>query len=134
MKISLEQSGGIYTLHSYRDATITVRPPNAAPDDEEKLIRLQRSCLLSATTLIDDWPPQQMSSLSAEHMETIKQMKPELLLLGSGSKMSFPKPEQLALLIKLGIGYEVMDTAAACRTFNVLVAEGRGVVAALFAA
>lgn len=133
MKISLERNGAIYTLHSYRDATITIRPPNAAPDDDEKLIRLQRSCLLSATQLVDDWPPQQMSALSAEHMETIRQMKPELLLLGSGSTIQFPASEQLAALVKLGIGYEVMDTAAACRTYNVLVAEGREVVAALFA-
>lgn len=132
MKISLEQTGGIYTLHSYRDETITIRPPNAAPDDDEKLIQLKGSCLLSATTLIDNWPPQQMAQLTAEHLQAIHELKPEVLLLGSGSKMSFPKTEQLAALVKLGIGYEVMDTAAACRTFNVLVGEGRKVVAALF--
>ena len=133
MKISLEQSGSIFTLHSYRDETIVIRPPNAAPDDEEKLIRLKQSCLLSAQRLIDDWPPQQISELSAKHMEVIREMSPEVLLLGSGNKIRFPSPEQLAALVKLGIGYEVMDTAAACRTFNVLISEGRKVVAALFA-
>lgn len=134
MKISLEQSGGIYTLHSYRDETITIRPPNAAPGDDEKLLRLKESCLLSATTLIDNWPPQQLAELTAEHLQAISKLKPEVVLLGSGSQMRFPQPEQLAALVKLGVGYEVMDTAAACRTFNVLVGEGRAVVAALFSA
>jgi uncharacterized protein len=133
MKITLEQSGGIYTLHSYRDATIVVRPPNAAPDDEDKLLRLKESCLLSARQLITDWPPQQLSELTAEHLQAIRELNPELLLLGSGAKMQFPAATQLAALVSLGIGYEVMDTAAACRTYNVLVAEGRKVVAALFA-
>ncbi len=132
MKISLEQSGGIYTLHSYREETIIIRPPNAAADDEEKLIRLQRSCLLSATGLVDDWPPQQMAELTTEHLQAVKELNPEVLLIGSGSNIRFPASEQLAALVKLGIGYEVMDTAAACRTFNLLVAEGREVTAALF--
>jgi uncharacterized protein len=133
MKITLEQSGGIYTLHSYRDATIVIRPPNAPPGDEEKLLRLQRSCLLSARQLFTEWPPQQLSELTAEDLQAIRELNPELLLLASGAKMQFPVAAQLAALVRLGIGYEVMDTAAACRTYNVLVAEGRKVVAALFA-
>jgi uncharacterized protein len=134
MKITLEQSGGSYTLHSYRDGTITIQPPGAPLGDEEALLQLKGSCLLSATRLVDDWPPQRLAELSAEHLQTIRELQPELLLIGSGSAMRFPSSEQLAALIKLGIGYEVMDTAAACRTFNVLVSEGRKVVAALFAA
>ncbi len=134
MKISLEQSGGIYTLHSYRDETIIIRPPNAAPNDDEKLIRLKGSCLLSPGQLNDEWPPQQLTELCAEHLQDIKELEPEVLLIGSGKNMRFPSTEQLAALARLGIGHEVMDTAAACRTYNVLVGEGRKVVAALFAA
>ncbi len=134
MKISLEQSGGIYTAHSYRDNTISIRPPNVASGDDEQLIKLQGSCLLSAQRLIDDWPPQQLDELGDEHMGAIKELLPELLLIGSGEKIRFPSAQQLAALVKLGIGYEVMDTAAACRTYNVLVGEGRKVVAALFPA
>lgn len=133
MKITLEQNDGSYTLHSYRDATIVIRPPNATPGDEEKLLRLKGSCLLSAGQLITDWPPQQLAELAPDHLQAIRELKPELLLLGSGGQMRFPSKEQLAALIKMGIGYEVMDTAAACRTYNLLVAEGRRVVAALFA-
>jgi uncharacterized protein len=133
MKITLEQFGGIYTLHSYSDETIIIRPPNATPGDEDKLLRLKGSCLLSAQLLTDDWPPQQLTELSAEHLQAVRKLNPEVLLLGSGNKMRFPSREQMAALVRLGIGYEVMDTAAACRTYNVLVSEGRKVVAALFA-
>jgi uncharacterized protein len=132
MKITLEQSGAIYTLHSYRDGVITVRPPNGAADDEERLLRLKGSCLLSARQLVTEWPPQQLAELAAEHLKAIHTLKPELLLLGSGDKLRFPAPAQQAGLVGLGIGYEVMDTAAACRTYNLLVAEGRKVVALLF--
>lgn len=134
MKITLEQTGGIYTLHSYRDSTITIQPPHAPLGDEEALLQIKGSCLLSAARLIDDWPPQRLTELSAEHLQAIRELDPELLLIGSGSTMHFPSSDQLAALIGLGIGHEVMDTAAACRTYNVLVSEGRKVVAALFAA
>jgi uncharacterized protein len=133
MKITLEQNGGSYTLHSYRDEILVIRPPNATPDDEEKLLRLKGSCLISAHQLITDWPPQTLAELLPDHLQAIRELKPELLLLGSGSRMRFPSTDQLAALVRLGIGYEVMDTAAACRTYNLLVAEGRRVVAALFA-
>lgn len=133
MKITLEQNGGSYTLHSYRDETLIIRPPNAAPGDEEKLLRLKGSCLLSAQQLITDWPPQTLAELVPDHLQAIRELKPELLLLGSGNQMRFPSADQLAALVRMGIGYEVMDTAAACRTYNLLVAEGRRVVAALFA-
>ena len=132
MKISLEQSGGIYTAHSYLDNTIRIRPPGAVANDEDELIRIQGSCLLSAQRLIDDWPPQQMDEMADEHMAAVNELAPELLLIGSGTKMRFPAPQQLAALVRLGVGYEVMDTAAACRTYNVLAAEGRKVVAVLF--
>ncbi len=134
MKISLEQSAGIYTLHSYRDETIIIRPPNAAPQDEEALLHITGSCIISAAGLIDDWPPQRLTELCVEHLQVIKELEPEVLLIGSGSRMRFPSSEQLGALVRLGIGHEVMDTAAACRTYNVLVGEGRKVVAALFAA
>ena len=134
MKISLEQSANIYTLHSYRDETIIVRPPHAALEDEEALLHLTGSCILSTAGLMDDWPPQRLSELRPEHLQVIGGLKPEVLLIGSGSQMRFPSTEQLAALVGLGTGYEVMDTAAACRTYNVLVGEGRKVVAALFAA
>jgi len=58
-------------------------------------------------------------------------MAPELVILGTGRRQRFPRTELIAPLVRAGIGWEVMDTGAACRTFNVLVAEGRRVAAAL---
>jgi len=132
MKISLEQRGGSYTLHSYRDGAIRVIPPGATPGDDEKLISISGSCLVSPGRLVPGWMPQRLEELGTEHLQAIRELEPEVLLLGSGDRLRFPRGEQLALLVGLGVGYEVMDTAAACRTYNVLVAEGRRVVAALF--
>jgi uncharacterized protein len=58
-------------------------------------------------------------------------MKPEIVLLGTGATFVFPDPARLAPLRDARVGVEVMDTAAACRTYNILLAEGRNVVAAL---
>ena len=58
-------------------------------------------------------------------------LSPELVIFGSGSRLRFPKPALLQPLMTRRIGFETMDTAAACRTYNVLLAEGRAVVAAL---
>ena len=132
MKITLEPSGGNYTLHSYSNGQIVVRPPNAAPNDDEALLRLDRSCLLSGVVLQREWTPQNLAELTAEQMQPIVELQPEVVLIGTGDTLQQPSSEQRIALIKLGIGHEVMDTAAACRTYNVLVAEGRKVVAALF--
>jgi hypothetical protein len=58
-------------------------------------------------------------------------LKPELILIGTGSKQRFPKPELLKSLILAKIGFEIMDSQAACRTYNILVSEGRQVLLAL---
>lgn len=132
MKVTLEPAGTAYTLHSYSNGTIVVRPPDAPLQDEEALLHLHGSCLLCAERLVTDWAPQSMQELSGEDLAAITDLGPELVLLGSGRTLAFPSAEQLAGLVRLGVGYEVMDTAAACRTYNVLVGEGRRVVAALF--
>ena len=67
----------------------------------------------------------------ADHFARIVAFKPELVLFGSGLRLRFPAPALLRPLIDAHIGVETMDTAAACRTYNVLLAEGRSVVAAL---
>jgi uncharacterized protein len=58
-------------------------------------------------------------------------LKPELILIGTGSRQHFPKPELLKALIQAKIGFEIMDSQAACRTYNILVGEGRRVLLAL---
>ena len=65
------------------------------------------------------------------HLAAIVEMRPEIVFLGSGAAFRFPEPALLAPLYRAGIGVEVMDTPAACRTYNILMGEGRNVVAAL---
>ena len=91
-----------------------------------------RSLLLSADQLISDWPPQCFAELEAAHLQAIFQLHPELVLVGTGSRQHFPAADIMMEFHQRGIGIEVMGTAAACRTFNVLVYEARPVVAALF--
>jgi uncharacterized protein len=77
------------------------------------------------------WHASAFESLSAEHFARIAAMRPELVVFGSGARLRFPSPALLRPLIDERIGIETMDTAAACRTYNVLLAEGRKVIAAL---
>jgi uncharacterized protein len=69
--------------------------------------------------------------LTVPHAAAVLALEPEVVLLGTGPKQSFPAPEFGAAFLRQGVGFEVMDTGAACRTFNVLVAEQRRVVALL---
>ena len=78
-----------------------------------------------------DWAASDMAALTPAHFERLVALGPELVVFGSGPRLQFPKPGLLRALIEHGIGVETMDTAAACRTYNVLASEGRSVVAAL---
>jgi uncharacterized protein len=77
------------------------------------------------------WPPSAPAALAAAHFEQILALKPELVIYGSGARLVFPPPALARVLFEQRIGLETMDTAAACRTYNVLASEGRSVVAAL---
>ena len=77
------------------------------------------------------WSAQRFELLSADHFAELAAHEPELVIFGSGQKMRFAPPSCLRALIEKGIGFESMDTPAACRTYKVLLAEGRAVLAAL---
>ncbi len=80
---------------------------------------------------VQDWQLRQADELGAEHIERLIALKPVLVIFGSGRRMRFAPQPLLRALIERRIGIESMDTAAACRTYNVLVSERRSVVAAL---
>ena len=80
---------------------------------------------------VKDWPVASFEALTEAHFKALAELKPELVIFGSGARIRFPKPALIRPLIDARIGIETMDTAAACRTYNVLLAEGRTVVAAL---
>ncbi len=89
------------------------------------------SVLVPAAGAVAAWPVARFTELSEAHFEAIAALEPELVIFGSGARIRFPHPSLLRPLIARRIGVETMDTAAACRTYNVLLAEGRAVVAAL---
>ena len=78
-----------------------------------------------------DWTATDFVNLTTAHFDYFLELKPEVLLFGTGAKQQFARPELYRELIKARIGIEFMDTSAACRTYNILVAENRKVVAAV---
>ena len=89
------------------------------------------SIIVSASRLITDWPVTDATEISAEHIGQILDLEPEIVLVGTGKRQVFLEPEMLMLFYRQPVGVEIMSTPAACDTFNILVSEGRNVVAAL---
>lgn len=131
MKFHLEGSADRYTIFSYAPGRITVRLPAAERTTPAGQEVLTQSLIISPGQLQRDWPPQTLAELRAEHFERLITFNPEVVLFGSGAQLTFPSAGAIAPLIRQGIGVEVMSTDAACRTYNLLVADGRRVAAAL---
>lgn len=91
----------------------------------------RQSIIVSAAGVRTDWVVDEFSSLTRENFQTLLDLSPEILLLGTGIRQHFARPELYRDLIKAGIGVEFMDTPAACRTYNILTAEDRNVAAAI---
>lgn len=87
--------------------------------------------ILKSDGAISEWPVKSFEALEADHFAQMVDFKPELVLIGTGRRQRFPKPELLKPLIAAKIGFEIMDSQAACRTYNILVGEGRQVLLAL---
>jgi uncharacterized protein len=85
-----------------------------------------------ADALLTNWPPATLDDLVASHLEPIFELRPELVLFGTGPRQRFAPAVIRAAFAARGIGVESMDLGAACRTFNILVQEERRVAAALF--
>jgi uncharacterized protein len=120
MKLHLDNDASRNTITAYGPGWIEVnrqRHPNAL------LVRPEGEVIA--------WPVTDLAGLRAEHLEALGAMTPEVVLLGTGARQRFPHPAILAALARARIGVEVMDTGAACRTYNILMGEGRRVVAAL---
>ncbi|MBK6675909.1 MAG: Mth938-like domain-containing protein [Rhodocyclaceae bacterium] len=124
MKLHLTAANGHFTVTGHAPGRIDINGR-----------RHQRSLLIMPDRVDADWGPGPTEALAAEHLADLA-VRPgmvagKVLLLGTGSRQRFPPASWLKPLIDLGIGVEVMDTGAACRTYNVLMAEGRDICAAL---
>ena len=120
MKLQLENPAGTNLIRSYAPGQLRI-------GDRVHVTSL----IVTAGALIAPWRPTTAQDLAAADLEPLLGLAPEVVLLGTGIRQQFPDPQVLRILFEQRIGVEVMDTSAACRTYNVLVTEGRSVAAAL---
>jgi uncharacterized protein len=121
MKLTLEGSSNINVIRSYSAQEIRIGEHS-----------IHSSCIVTADTLIATWPPGSIEELQLNHLEPIFELRPELVLFGTGARQRFAPAEIRSALAARRIGVEAMDLGAACRTFNILVQEDRRVVGVLF--
>jgi uncharacterized protein len=119
MQLTQEPAEGYFFVRACTPQAITIvdRP-------------LTRSFVLAPDQVIEDWPVTNAAAFDEAAADTIAALKPEVVLLGTGEKQVFPPREALVSLLRRRIGVEVMDNAAASRTYNLLASEGRRAVAA----
>jgi uncharacterized protein len=121
MKLTLEGPSNVNLIRSYSADEIRIGEHH-----------IRSSCIVTADTLIASWPPASIEDLQLSHLEAIIELRPELVLFGTGARQRFAPAHIRTALGAQGIGVEAMDLGAACRTFNILVQEERRVAAVLF--
>lgn len=120
MKLHLTQAAGNQLITGYGEGWVEV-----------SAMRYEQSLIVLPNQVITDWEVKDFDSLTVEHFARIAELKPEVVLLGTGKTHRFIHPRQTAPLTAIGVSVECMDTAAACRTYNILMAEGRHVAVGL---
>jgi uncharacterized protein len=98
---------------------------------EINAVRFSHSLIVLPEVAPVAWPPKSFDDLSAEHFAQIDALSPDVVILGTGAKQRFAHPRLTSALTARRIGVECMDSQAACRTYNILMGEGRKVVLAL---
>lgn len=93
---------------------------------------LRSHAIVSADRIVRNWPVSNPVDLQPDDLEAALATDPDIIILGTGEALRRPTADLMRLMAERGIGVEIMDTPAACRTYNVLLHEGRSVVAALF--
>jgi len=120
VKLQSDPHSGANTITGYGDGYIEINK-----------IPYSHAVLLSSDGEILEWAIKSFDDLTPADFTQMASLKPELIIIGTGKRQRFPKPELLKTLIEAKIGFEVMDSQAACRTYNILVGEGRQVLLAL---
>jgi len=120
MQLNRENRPDILVIRSYQAGVLQVKDT-----------RYTGAVILTPSAIMPDWAASASSVLDLELLAPALSLEPEILLLGTGAGQRFPSPRVMAAVMARGIGLEVMDTAAACRTYNILAAEDRDVAAAL---
>ena len=117
-------------LHSDRSDTQMVTGYGAGWLQIDKQT-FKHNLLVGASGFLRPWSCKDFSDLNASHFAQLAELNAEVIIFGSGAQLRFVHPSWLQPLMQKRIGLETMDTHAACRTYNVLAAEGRNVIAAL---
>jgi len=120
MKFSEDYAIGTNVIRAFTDTTIDVNN-----------MSYSRSLVVGNNLLLDNWGISHIEEMTLENWLTLLQHKPEVILIGTGKSLVFPHPSSYACAIAAGVGVEFMDSAAACRTYNVLVSEDRSVIAGI---
>jgi len=120
MKLQADTPEGVNIIHAYTRTSVSVNGEAHTA-----------SILVPPTGPVLPWPVRSLDELTEAHFEAVIEARPEVLILGTGATLRFAHPGLLRRLMAVRVGVETMDTAAACRTFNILVGEGRQVMAAL---
>ncbi|NOY70997.1 MAG: hypothetical protein GXP14_01260 [Gammaproteobacteria bacterium] len=144
MRILPDNNLSVYTIRACQPDSIVVfggptghqnghsELPNTSFTDPPLPIQtIEHSLIITPDILISNWPVQTVETLSTEHIKQIVVLAPEIILLGTGKQLQWPNMKLLSEVSNNGIGIDVMTTAAACRTYNILTYEGRNVAAAL---
>ena len=121
MKIEADINQGQHKIDAYAAGSITVAG-----------IPYTTNIIITPAAVMEGQLPDKVQSLAESHLMTMLEHKPEVVLFGSGKSLTFPPDEICEILYLRHIGFEIMDTGAACRAFNFLSGEGRQIVAALF--
>jgi uncharacterized protein len=120
MSLTLDENHATYQIRAFKPGFIQVNQQTYT-----------RSLIVAPEKLIENWSPQHISELTRDDVFALTQLHPAILIIGTGENLQFPAIELYGDLINEGIGVEIMDTSAACRTYNILTAENRNVIAAL---
>ncbi len=96
---------------------------------EVNQVRHAGNLILAPDHPVESWSAESFDALRAEDFESLLELRPEIVLVGTGDRQRFPHPRLTRPLLDARVGVEVMDTRAACRTYNILMSEGRRVVA-----
>ena len=120
MKLHLAGTAGLNMFTSYGADFVAVNGE-----------RLTTSLVVTRDKLIAPWEPASFADITAAHLAPLAALGCEIVLLGTGPQQRFPSPALMRPLIDARIGFEIMSTQAACRTYNILAAEDRKVAAAL---
>ncbi len=120
MKLHLEKPEGLNLFTAYGEDFVAVN-----------LEKHEKNLILQPESIIHEWSTATPATLTEADMQKLLSLGTEIVLLGTGRKLRFPPGPLMRPFAPAGIGLEIMDTQAACRTYNILAAEGRKVAAAI---